>query len=319
MEAVFSGFSVIWLIIGVGYLIGRAGLLDPESRVTLSRVAFFVASPCLLFTTVSDSSVQAVLGPQFAVAALGAFATLVVGLLLSRLLAARRSGAERMIGGMSASLVNSANLGFPIAAYVLGDIAFAAPILMFQLALYTPVYVTAMDWLTRGKGDRAQVRPARRTSTLRSLSQSARNPMIVGAALGLLFSWQNWSVPGPIRESIETVGAASIPLMLLSFGLSLVGSRPLDKEAGRRRDVALAAALKLLVHPTLAWLIAALLFGLEGHDLLAAVVMASLPTAQNVLVSAIRYESGEVIARDTVLVTTILAIPAMIGVSALLM
>ncbi|WP_010525119.1 AEC family transporter [Nesterenkonia sp. F] len=319
MAAVFSGFIVIWLVIGAGFLIGRFGLLGAESRVVLSRVAFFVASPCLLFTTVADASLHAVLGPQFLIAALGAFATLIVGLLLNRLIAARRTGGERMIGGMSASLVNSANLGFPIAAYVLGDVAFAAPIVMFQLALYTPVYVIAMDWLTGGQSSRARVRPAPRTAVLRSVGQSLMNPMIIGAILGLLFSWQDWSFPGPVRESIETVAGASIPLMLLSFGLSLVGSRPLDKKAGRRRDVVLASLLKLVLHPTLAWLFAHLVFGLDGHDLLAAVVMASLPSAQNVLVSAIRYESGEVIARDTVLVTTVLAIPAMIGVSALLM
>ncbi|MDS2172930.1 MULTISPECIES: AEC family transporter [unclassified Nesterenkonia] len=319
MEAVFSGFSVIWLIIGVGFVIGKLGLLPPEARVVLSRVAFFVASPCLLFLTVADASLRDVLGPQFAIAALGAFTTLLIYLLLAKLLLKRRPGSERMIGGMSGSLVNSANLGFPIAAYVLGDVAFAAPIIMFQLALYTPVYVTAMDWLTRDQGTTTKVRPARRTSTLRSLGQSAVNPMIIGAVLGLIFSWQDWHLPGPMHESVELIAGASIPLMLLSFGLSLVGSRPLDKKAGRRRDVLLASSLKLLLHPTLAWVFAAFAFGLEGHQLLAAVVMASLPTAQNVLVSAIRYESGEVIARDTVLVTTILAIPAMIAVSLILM
>ncbi|GAA1183582.1 AEC family transporter [Nesterenkonia xinjiangensis] len=319
MEAVFSGFSVIWIIIGVGFIIGKLGLLGPESRVILSRVAFFVASPCLLFLTVSDASLAEVLGPQFAIAGLGAFSTLLIYLVLARLMMKRRPGSERMIGGMSASLVNSANLGFPIAAYVLGDVAFAAPIIMFQLAFYTPVYVTAMDWLTRGQGTTTKVRPAKHTSTLRSLGQSAVNPMIIGAALGLLFSWQGWVLPGPMLESVELIAGASIPLMLLSFGLSLVGSRPLDKKAGRRGDVLMASSLKLVLHPVLAWLFAAVLFGMSGHQLLAAVVMASLPTAQNVLVSAIRYESGEVIARDTVLVTTILAIPAMIAVSLILM
>ena len=142
--------------------------------------------------------------------------------------------------------------------------------------------------------------------------------MIVGSLLGLLFSWQQWRFPGPIQESISVLAGAAIPLLLLSFGLSLVGTHPLDKAAGRRRDALLASAVKLLVHPGLAYLIAAFVFGLDGLMLYAAVVMASLPTAQNVLVTAVRYQSGEVIARDTVLITTVLGIPTMIVVALLL-
>lgn len=80
----------------------------------------------------------------------------------------------------------------------------------------------------------------------------------------------------------------------------------------------LAAAVKLVVHPGLAYLVAVFVFGLDGLMLYAAVVMASLPTAQNVLVTAVRYQTGEVVARDTVLVTTVLGIPSMIAVALLL-
>lgn len=319
MGAVLSGFLVIWLIIGVGWITGKFQVLGPDARVVLSRVAFFVASPCLLFITISESSLRLVLGPQFVIATIGALATLGVFVLIGRFLLLKdRRGSDLMIGGMSGSLVNGANLGFPIAAYVLGDVALAAPIIMFQLAIYTPLYVTTLDLLTRGQGTTKKVRPHPRTATLRSLGHSAVNPMIVGAALGLLFSWQELRFPEPVQESIELVAGASIPLMLLAFGLSLVGSRPLERRTGRRRDVFLATGLKLVLHPILAWLLAAFVFGLDQHQVLAAVVMAALPTAQNVLVTAVRYQTGEVIARDTVLLTTIAAIPTVVLVAALL-
>ena len=326
MEAVFSGFAVIWLIIVVGFVIGKLGLLSPDSRVILSRVAFFVASPCLLFTTVSQASFREVIGPQMGVAALGAFCTLILFMLISKLVFKKRTASERLMGGLSASLVNSANLGFPIAAYVLGDVALAAPVIMFQLALYTPLYVASLDQLTRnqdtsgaaGVESPPKVRPNAKTSTLRSLGQSAVNPMVVGALLGLLFSWQQWRLPGPVQESVELMAGASIPLMLLAFGLSLVGTRPLDRTSGRRGEVLMASCFKLILHPVLAYLFASFVFGLESHQLLAAVVMGGLPSAQNVLVTAIRYGTGEIVARDTVLTTTIVAIPSMILIAVLL-
>lgn len=318
MAAVLSGFAVVWLIIAVGYVLGRIKVLGPEARVVLSRVAFFVASPCLLFLTISGSSIREVLGPQFAVAALSAFTMLGIFFLFGMLFLRGRSGADLVIGGMSASLVNGANLGFPIAAYVLGDVSLAAPIIMFQLALYTPIYVGLLDQLTIGKDSTTRVRPRASIEILRRLGQTLGNPMIIGSALGLLFSWQNWRLPEQIHESVELLAGASIPLMLLAFGLSLVGSHPLDKASGRRRDVLIAVAIKLVLHPLLAYVIAAFVFGLDGLMLLAAVVMASLPTAQNVLVAAVRYGTGETIARDTVLVTTVLGIPSMVAVALIL-
>lgn len=317
MGAVLSGFSVIWIIIAVGYLLGRFRVLGTDSRIVLSRVVFFVASPCLLFVTISASDVGDVLGPAFLIAGITAFSMLILYMVLARLLFRRRSFSELMVGGQSASQVNAANLGFPIAAYVLGDVSLAAPVLMFQLALYLPLLVATLDQSTARDHDAGSV-PSSRAPVGRRIAQTAGNPVIIGALLGLLFSWQQWSFPEPIHNSIEILSGAAIPLLLLSFGLSLVGNRPLDKSSGQRRDVLLAVIVKLILHPLLAWVVAAFLFGLEGLALYAAVVMASLPTAQNVLVTAVRYQTGEAMVRDTVLITTVLAIPAMVVVALLL-
>ena len=104
-------------------------LLGTHGQQVLSRTAFFVASPALLFDTLAAADVQAVLGPQLVVAGVSALAAGGIYLLVARLLLPRRDGSETIIGALSASMVNSANLGIPIAAYVLGDAALAAPVL----------------------------------------------------------------------------------------------------------------------------------------------------------------------------------------------
>src|SRR5690625_2927041 len=145
---VLSGFFIIWLIIAVGYGIGRTGALGEHAQPVLSRVAFFVASPALLFNTLSNSDVFLVLGPQLWIATISAGIAAVTYLVIAHFLLAKRSGSERMIAALSASLMNSANLGIPIAAYVLGDASYAAPVILFQLAIYTPVYVFVLDTQT---------------------------------------------------------------------------------------------------------------------------------------------------------------------------
>ena len=137
-------------------------------------------------------------------------------------------------------------------------------------------------------------------------------------ALGLLVAGTGFQVPTLILEPIHLIGGAAIPAMLMAFGMSLNGSRPLQKSAGRRLDTLLASGFKLVVHPLVAYLFARFALGMDGHALFAVVVTAALPTAQNVFVAANRYQAGITVAKDTVLITTIVAVPAMIAVALLL-
>jgi len=307
MTGVLEGFSIIWVVIAVGYLVGRTGVLGEQGRNVLSRVTFFIASPALLFTTLAESDPVAVLGPLLWVAAISAALTaLVYYLATARWL--KRSASERIIAAMSASTVNSANLGLPIALYVLGDASFAAPIILFQLALYQPINLAMLDATTS----------RHRTTPLALLVATAKNPMIIGSMLGLVVALTGFSLPSIVLEPIDLIAGASIPCMLMAFGISLVGSRPLEKKSGRRADVLIGTTAKLVIHPALAWALAYLAFGLRGEMLVASVIMAGLPTAQNIFVTASRYNHGVTVAKDTVLITTICAIPLMMLLAVML-
>lgn len=301
MTGVLSGFSIIWIVILVGYLVGRTGVLGEQGRHVLSRLTFFVASPALLFVTLAESDPVAVLGPLMWVAAISAGLTAVI-YHLATYKWLRREPAERIVAAMSASTVNSANLGLPIALYVLGDMSHAAPIILFQLAIYQPINLALLDATTS----------THRTTPIALLVATAKNPMIIGSLLGLVVALTRFEVPELVLAPIELISGASIPAMLMAFGISLVGSKPLDKKSGRRADVLLGSAAKLFIQPLIAWLAAVYLFGLTGGMLVAAVIMAGLPTAQNIFITAQRYERGVTVAKDTVLITTICAIPMMV-------
>ena len=59
-------------------------------------------------------------------------------------------------------------------------------------------------------------------------------------------------------------------------------------------------------------------FGLDDTALYAVTVLAALPTAQNVFNYAQRYETGEILARDTVFITTLGCLPVLLGLALLL-
>lgn len=307
VQGVIEGFFGIWVVIGIGYWAGRKQVFGPHGRMILNRLTFFIASPALLFTTIAGSKPQDALGPQLFIAGISALVVFAAYLLISRL-AFKRAAAERTIGAMAASTVNAGNLGLPIAMYALGDISLAAPIALFQMSVMTPLSLAMMEKATSGADMKL------RGVILRTVT----NPMIVASMAGLACSIFQWMPPQLILTPIELLAGASIPAMLLAFGLSLVGSRPLQKQERRRTETWLAAALKLIIHPLLAWALAALVFQLDPPGQYIAVIMAALPTAQNIFVNADRYSAGITIAKDSVLVTTVLGIPIMLAFAALL-
>ena len=190
--------------------------------------------------------------------------------------------------------------------FVLGDASQVAPVMLFQLTLNTPLYLTVMDTLTGGR------RPTV-SSVLRSI---VTNPLIVGSALGILCAATGLTLPDLVLEPVRIVAGAAVPAMLLAFGISLVRARPLSVP-GARVDTLLAAGAKAVLHPALAFALAGAL-GLTGPALYAAVVMASLPTAQNLYVAAVRYDRATTVCRDTVLLTTVSSMLTMTAVAVFL-
>ncbi len=70
--------------------------------------------------------------------------------------------------------------------------------------------------------------------------------------------------------------------------------------------------------PLAAYLLGRFVFGLSPNDLVAATVLAGLPTAQNLYNFASRYGQATVLSRDIVMLSTLAALPSMLLVSYLL-
>jgi len=305
MAGVLTGFAIIGFVIAVGYVVGRTNILQVDAQKPLNRIAFFVTSPALLFTVLARADVSVIFSSFLVVTVITIAVSIGLYVALSRIFF-RRPAAETTVGAAAASYSNANNIGLPVAIYVLGDPQFVAPLLMLQLIVMAPLTLTVLDTVTRGKASIASF-----------LTQPVRNPMIIASLVGLLLSIFGVTLPAPVMAPFDLIGAATIPLVLMTFGMSLAGQRPLAPGTGRR-DVLTAALLKSVVMPVVAYLVGRFVFDLDAMHLFGVVVLAALPTAQNVFNFASRYERGVVIARDTVLITTIASVPVLVIAAALL-
>ncbi|WP_238421251.1 AEC family transporter [Gordonia sp. 'Campus'] len=310
MSGVISGFTVIFIVVGVGYVLGRTHVIGEHAHEVLSRLVFFVFTPALLFHSMVTSDLAVIFSSTLLIAGGSAFLMGAVYVVVAKLWL-RRQTPELVIGGLSASYVNSVNLGLPIAIFVLDDASFIAPLLLFQILIYSPIALLALD-LT------ALDREAGRSLIRDSLVAPITNPIVVGGLAGLAVSLTGWTPPAAVMSPLKMLGDASVPAALLAFGLSLTGVAVFKKGESPRRDIALATVLKMVVMPMTVYTIARWGFGEEGDALFAQVVIAALPTAQNVLVYATRYRRGQILARDTALLTTLTSIPTIMVIALLL-
>ena len=198
-----------------------------------------------------------------------------------------------------------------MATYILGNGALVAPILVMQQALFTPIGLTVLDVTTKGK-----------VSVKEIVKQPLHQPLLIGSMLGIVISalsaklgW--FPVPNYIYDPINMIGESAVPMILMAFGMSLHGTKPLQQK-GDRPAIFTVAALKNIVMPIIAFLLAYFMMGFRGPELYACVVLAALPTGQNVYNYAARYNVGLTFARDGILMSTMTS-PIFIAVIAALL
>ncbi|MGV9372076.1 AEC family transporter [Micromonospora tulbaghiae] len=305
-----SAFVPIWILTAVGYAACRWGLLGEAAASVLGRFVFHLAMPAALFLALARMPLSGFAGRSLL--AFGVSTVAVIGLGwagASRLFG--REPDERPIWGMAAGYVNSANLGIPIATQVLGDVSFLAAVVLLQVLVVTPVILVALD---------RHSDPAGRVRVRRIASLSVRNPVILASLLGVACSAAGLRLPSAAAAPLTLLAGAAVPAALVALGASLhrtAPSRPEPAELAGPAELAAISALKLVAQPVIAYA-AGLALDLSAPQLLAVVVCAGLPTAQNTFIFAQEYGVGEAVANRAVVVTTTLSLATLAATATLL-
>lgn len=298
-------FEPIWLLAALGYAARRYRLLGDTAVSVLGWFVFHVAMPAALYVRLAQTTLAGFDGRQLAAFTAGLVATIAAGWYCAARFFDRKHG-ERAVSGMASGYGNTANLGIPIATQVLGTVSFLVEVLLLQVLVVGPVILATLDRHAAG-GDRVSLR---RVATL-----PLRNPVILGSALGIAASAAGFQTPPLAWAPLKLLSVAAVPAALIALGASL--HRPQTTPDAGRAEISVIAVLKLLAQPAIACA-AGLALGLGRPELLAVVVCAGLPTAQNVFVFAQQYDVAEGLASRAVMVTTTLSLATIAGAATLL-
>jgi len=253
----------IVIITLIGYFLGRSSL-GLHSH-TLSTIVILVATPALIFNTLTSLHVDPLTIGKMATAALVCLA--IAGLLA--LLAIWMFGGSLRSFLPGLMLPNSGNMGLPLVALAFGDEGMRLGISYF--------FVVALFQHSVGLSITAG------SIRLKSLAQQ---PLIYSVALVLVVAFFDLPVPQLVLTTTEMLGSMMIPAMLILLGSSLASLQVTDFRP------ALAMAVGRLTIGLLSAAAVIYLLDLSGIVAGSVFLLATMPTAIVTYVFAERYQQN---------------------------
>ncbi len=271
VSRILDSLGPIFLLVAVGAALARGGMLTSEALKSLTRLVYWVALPALLF----GETAQADLHGTGAARVLAVMCAATVPVVVGGVLYARFARMTPAVAGTFVHVAMRGNLayvGLPILLYLAATLGAGAPRPAQVILAFAPfvLFQNVISILLLLAGHQPFG-----WRMVRDLARGiVTNPLLVAVGLGLLAGAVRLPLPGPVVQTLGTVGAMASPLALLGIGGSLV-TVPLRAHWG---NAALGAVLKVAVVPLTGLLLGRWL-GLPRDEMIIALVFLSCPTA----------------------------------------
>ena len=283
----------LFILMGLGALGAKTGLLRPEGKQTLSNLLVNLVVPAMIINSYRMDFSPEILRNLLAAFALSILSSL-LGLVITLLFTARSKDSRTPIFRFACIFSNAGYMGLPLISALFGS----------EGLLYASAYFTIFNLLLWTLGYSMVSGSSDPKAVVKSL---AHTPAIYAVLVGLAIYLLQIPIPALLAQPISLLGAMNTPLSMLITGMliaagdlkSIVCSRPIWK----------LAAMRMLVIPALC-LGAFALLGLFRFGMAAQVVLLleCCPAAAITSVFAVQFGHDEQFAAGCVVLTTLLSI-----------
>ena len=276
----------IFLVVGLGVVFWR--VFRPDTR-SLSRIAFYILSPCLVFSSLTGNRLPA---SEFWQLAGFAATTILVGGALAwiagRMLRLRRSMVAALM--LTCMFVNGGNYGMSLNLFAFGESAMARAAVYW---IVSTVGLYSLGVFIASSGSEGA------SSALKSIFKV---PTVYTLALAGILDWQGWAAPEWVQQPVDLLGRAAIPVLLLILGMQIAQS----SWSLHWRWVGLTTLVRMFIMPLIALGIANI-FHLTGTARRVGIIEASMPSAVIVTVLALEYKLEPRLVTEAVIFSTLIS------------
>jgi predicted permease len=276
----------IFLIFGIGVILGRTKSPDPRS---VAHLSIYILLPSLVFTTFIDKDILSSL------AVIGAFVvgftiiSYLISLITCRLLNLEGTAGSAFL--LSVLFTNSGNYGVPLCTFAFGEEG-TVNALAYMMYGSVIMYTLAVYIASRGNSNFKE-----------SLMNVFKIPLIYAVVIASFISYFHVEVPSFIGKSIGLLGSAAIPVCMVLLGIQLSNTR-VNKDF---KSLFLVNIMRLGLSPLIGIALTSLM-GIEGVMRSILIVECSMPTAINSVLIAIEFDAEPGFVSSAVLTSTVASI-----------
>ena len=267
ISELFAVIAPIIICAGLGYVWARKGTGFPVDFVT--RLVMDVGTPCLIIASFNTADLDFGRMAHLTQASLVVLGiVLVIGIILIRTM---RLNVRTFLPSML--FPNIGNMGLPLCLFAFGENGLTLALIVFLLIFTLQLSLGLI--LVAGKGN---------------VLGLVKQPVLWATAIALLLKGMHWSLPTWLANTTGLLGDITIPLMLMTLGVSLA-----QLKIAEWRHSLLFSVMRVMGGCLVALLVAGW-FGLEGVERGVLVLQFSMPVAIFNYLLAVRYdrEPGEV-------------------------
>jgi predicted permease len=266
------------------------------------RFAYYVAMPALVFLTIADESLHALLDWRFLAAFGGGSMICFAAVMIFVRIACREGVGKSAMLAAAVSMTNTGFVALPILKTLFGKpgVLAAAIATVFVGGIMFPILVLLLEI---GRYD-----ASRNIRTAALMRQIATNPVILATIFGLLWSILGSGLPGPVASTLTMLGEALTPCALFAIGLDLT----IAELRERLGLYAMLTVLKLAIMPLVVYALC-LAADLDRTASVAAVVCSAVPTAKSAYVLAVEYDVEKTVVGAVISMTTLFSVVTLLA------
>lgn len=286
-------------LIFTGFVVARLRHEPIEALGWMNIFVIYVALPALFFQLLAKTPIEKLTEGSYIFGSV--LSTYIVFSLMfaGSVLMSRGEIAQSTIKGLAAAYGNIGYMGPGLALLAFGEEA-AVPVALIFCFENIMHFAMAPLLMALSGGEK--------TPPLKLAFSVARkillHPFIIATAFGVAAAFLQFRPPLPVERLLEYLSQAAAPCALFAMGVTLA-LRPLKRVP---TEMAPIAALKLIVHPLLCYVVLSWIGNFSDVWIFSAVLLAALPTATNVFVIAQQYGVWVERASASVLLTTCISV-----------
>lgn len=289
--------SVLFLLIVVGYIVGKTNIITESGQKELSNFVLRVTMPATIILALQLEYTKDRFNTALRIMLLVSLAYVFM-IILSRFISKiyKVSEAQRDVIEIASLLPNTSFMGFPIVLSILGKEALFFAVLgaglTFEVVAWT--YGTYVIGRRTGADFKENI-----------IKKIFLSPGILAIIIGFVLFIFSITIPEPLNATMGLLSQATSPLAMIVVGILL--SRSNIKECLTSGKLYIISIFKLLVFPLLIFTVLKVL-GFTGMEIIIPTVMLSMPTAAYVAMFSANVGNDANLASQIVFISSLLSL-----------